>query len=124
MKFKLVLLLFIGMISFTGFSASTDLTKNSELAFNVDNDVGSFETLIAEQVENFVDDLIEVKTQEINQSTVVDYAVNNYSYSENYRSLKIDEPCLPDIHSMANSSSKTPKTILKSRTARDSLNYN
>lgn len=64
MKQLFCLMMLIGMFSFTGFSTTSDLTKNSDIAFTIDNDVGID---LAIQVEkNISFDALHVETQRLN----------------------------------------------------------
>ena len=94
MKIKWVLMSLILMVSLTGISATTDLTANSELAFNLDNDVGQVETLlVAQEVV-----LLEVKTQVVEVPTfTLKYADRNYAYNLNYVSELVEDVKPPDL---------------------------
>ena len=107
---------FIGMMTFTGFSATADLTENSELAFHIDNDVGSMDALMVAQDVNF----IEVKTQRVEAPFAkISYANRNYSYLKTYEANLLETIKPPDIR--IQSSSIFALNLVPNRNARDAL---
>lgn len=84
------------MISFTGFSSTTDLTGNSDLEFVTDVDVGDIDALIVD-VQTLVS--TEVKTQVLEIPFVLhDYAVANYDYNLNYTQVSFRTVKPPDLY--------------------------
>jgi hypothetical protein len=120
MKLKWVLILLIGMISFTGFSSTADLTKNSDLEFVSDVDVGSVEALIVETVKA---NPLEVKTQIVVTPFLILEPSNKIRYqSKNYKQIIFRTVKPPDLTYMKNTAGMLPtKSIITA--PRDKLNF-
>ena len=76
MKRFVWLILLIGMISFTGFSSTTDLPENSDIAYCIDNDVGVSKAIIV--VNHLQLDALQCETQYLVINKINDIATSFY----------------------------------------------
>ena len=132
-RFIWLSLFLIGMISYTGFSSTTDLTKNSDVVLTVDDDVGTVETMVV--VSNYVavinsiqySSAVEVRTQTL----LIPYKEqelirHNFNYDMNLFEInyEVDKPPINKNNSKLNtkkSSLLTSKNNFIYRAPRDSL---
>ena len=113
-------MLFIGMICFTGINAAVDLTTNSELAFDIDNDVGYVGLLILAENVYFV----EVRTEVVQAPyQVISYPNRNYGYIEYHQICILGIVKPPDLITIFGNNSKGNKwhNNILNRSPRDAL---
>lgn len=86
MKSLKVLLFLIGMISFTGFSTTTDLTEDSSVIMTVDNDIGivAVATVENDQVVYMISNL-ESRSIEANEQKALILFLDLNTLQDNYR---------------------------------------
>lgn len=110
MKRFVWLILLVGMISFTGFSATTDLPEDSSASFIIDHDVGHIEVAV---VENF--SLKAISCREVYFFRQHSYMIEENLFNINIyytKTIKREE---------GSSSNNLYKSKFNFRTARDNL---